>query len=428
MIRARSKFRIPGALFATLTVLALSACGGGGGGGGSGGGGGGGGPPPVAVASVVFASSDAIAIQGMQRSFHVMVKGDDGSTLTDRTIAWESSNTSIGTVAGNGQAGVFDALATGSTNVTATVEGKSASVKVEVKPLPADLAAFKALFPFQDTANSPFVVASEISDSFNAQQREHLIKAWNHFSAFFPAAPGAYTEMYYTWDTPPVDSANLSALLSYAKATFPECNSTLATLPGRQLLTCSEPATTTVTWLVAPYRADDGSIPPDQATTLASVSQSFMDAIKTGGVETYTWPWLWEGLSYAFKSGTFDTVGAYTMHKLADPEASRFRQALASGSLLPIGELVALARNSRYAPPNGGTWYAQPSVSTGEAQSAMLMNYLYVNHPSVVQSVFAAAHAGTVMDSQQAFAHVLNGIGLSAEELDAAYKAYGANP
>lgn len=410
MIRARSKFRIPKALFATLTVLALAACGGGGGGGGSGGGGGGGGPPPVAVASVVFASSDAIAIQGMQRSFNVTVKGDDGSTLTDRTIAWESSNTSIGTVAGNGQAGVFDALATGSTNVTATVEGKSASVKVEVKPVPADLAAFKALFPFQDTANSPFVVASEINDTYNTQQRQELVKAWNHFSAFFPKTPGTHTELYYTWDP---------ALLDYAKAQFGECDSALANLPGRHLLTCTEPSN--LSWIVAPSVADDGGIKLDHATTLASVGQSFMDSITTA--ETYTWPWLWEGLSYAFKSGTFDAGGAYTMGFLADPETANFRQSLTAGTLLPLTQLVALSRTRG---TGLGNWYTQPSVTVGEAQSAMLMNYLYRNFESVVKNLFVAVDAGTVTTSQQAFEFVLSGIGMSTEELDAAYKAYGA--
>lgn len=399
---------------AALALAAMAACGGGG----DDDNGGGAQTPAVSVASLVFPSSDAIAIVGTRRVLPVTVKGSDGSTLTDRTVSWDSSNTAVGTVEPVGQPGAVTGQAAGTTMVGATAEGKSASVKVEVKNPPADLAAFKALFPFA-SVDGQFVVASEIDDGFDVAQLAQLKKAWNFFVDFFPQSPGSYTELYYTWEAAD-DTATVPALLAYAKANFPECASSIAKLPGRTLLTCSEP--THLTWIVAPYvDPADGTIPADAATNLASIGQSFMDAIST--VPTYAWPWLWEGLSYAFKSGSFDAAGQYTMGPLADPEASTFQQSLANGTVLTLAELIALTRDRATAT---GTWYQQASVRAVEAQSAVLLSYLYRNHAPVLKSLFVAIDSGTITTSQQAFDKVLADTAMTAEELDAAYKAYAS--
>ncbi|HLS57944.1 MAG TPA: hypothetical protein VK052_17880, partial [Zeimonas sp.] len=83
-----------GGFAASLTAFALAGCGGGGGGGGSSA------PPPtpVAVASITLPADNGIAIVGAAKTIPALVKGTDGSTLTNRTISWSSSNTAILTV------------------------------------------------------------------------------------------------------------------------------------------------------------------------------------------------------------------------------------------------------------------------------------------------------------------------------------------
>lgn len=398
-----------------VAIVALAGCGGGGGGGGSSGGGGdgggsgGGGGGPVAVASITLPASNGIAIVGAQKTIPAVVKGADGSTLTDRTISWTSSNASVGTVEATGARGVTTPLVAGATTITATVEGVSASMTLDVKAAPATLAEFKALFPHSEAGAGGFVVASEITPGYNAVQLDHLMKSWNHFAGFFPRAPGSHTEMYYTWDP---------ALLEYAKANFPECDSALAQLPGRLLLTCTE--LPTLSWIVAPnLDGNDGSVPADHASGLASVGQSFMDSIPpVDGL--HGWPWLWEGLSYAFKSGDFEN-GPYTMRGLADPERTAFKQALTAGTLLTLQDLVDLTRTRTL--PVSGTWFDHEQVA--EAQASMLLNYLYRTNADVLKDLFAAVDAGTITTSQDAFAFVLSEIGKTAGELDADYKAYG---
>ena len=414
----RTRNNVVATIASLAMALTLAGCGGGGssggaagGGGGAGGGAGGGGGGPVAVASVTLPASSGIAFVGTAKTIPAVVKGADGSTLTDRTISWTSSNTAVGTVQATGAQGVATPLAAGATTVTATVEGVAATLALEVKAAPASLAEFKALLPHSAPGAGGFVVASDITPGYSTAQLDHLMKAWPFFTGFFPKTAGNHAEMYYTWDP---------ELVKYAKTHFPECDSALAQLPGRLLLTCME-MPTNLSWLVAPNLDNSGSVPADYATALASLSQAFMDSIAPPyGV--YKWPWLWEGLSFAFKSGDFKD-GPYAMRALADPDRTAFKQALGAGTLLTLDALVDLTRT---APPlSTGTWYGG-QLPVAEAQSSMLSHYLYRNYPAALKKVFELADAGTVTTSQGAFATVLSEIGKTAAQLDADYKAWGA--
>src|SRR5690606_37771257 len=105
------------------------------------------------------------------------------------------------------------------------------------------------------------------------------------------------------------------------------------------------------------------------------------------------------------RSGDF-AAGPYTMPALTDPERSAFKQAQSAGTLLTLPQLVGL---TRVRTPPGGTWVNQ--VLLAEAQAAVLLNYLYINHQAVLKDLFAAIDAGTVASSADALAFVLAGIG-----------------
>jgi hypothetical protein len=109
------------------------------------------------------------------------------------------------------------------------------------------------------------------------------------------------------------------------------------------------------------------------------------------------------------------------MRALTDPERSAFKQAQTAGTLLTLPELTGL---TRVRTPPGGTWFSQQLLA--EAQATVLLNYLYINHQTVLKNLFAAIDAGTVASSADALAFVLAGIGRTEGQLQADYEAYGA--
>ncbi len=372
-------------------------------------------PTPVAVASITLPADNGIAIVGAAKSIPTVVKGTDGSTLTNRTISWSSSNTAIATVGATGASGAVTPVAEGTAIVTATVEGKSATMTVYVRNAPADLAAYKAMLPFKAQSGN-FIVASDISQAYSDARLDQLLKSWDFFKGFFPKQPGDWSEMYYTWDEAILANQGMAACPSAVPA-YP------VPLEGRKLVSCPD-TSSNLSFLVAPnLDPTTGVVSVDNATVLATLSQAFMDSITT--TQTYTFPWLWEGLSIAFRSGDFAS-GSYTMRALTDPERTTFKQAQTAGTLLTLPELVALTR-ARTTPPTG-TWFAQQAIA--EAQAAVLLNYLYRTYdPAILTDLFAEINkdpGSTVTTSQQAFDFVLNRIGKTADELDAGYKAYGA--
>jgi uncharacterized protein YjdB len=81
-----------------------------------------------------------------------------GTTLTGRTIAWSSASTTIATVS---TAGLVTGVAIGSTSITATSEGKSATVTVTVIPNPA--ITFTASGRVVEAAGTPGVAGARVT-------------------------------------------------------------------------------------------------------------------------------------------------------------------------------------------------------------------------------------------------------------------------
>jgi len=84
-------------------------------------------PPPVA--SVTLDPSSALIVKGRTRALTVTLRDAAGKVLTDRAVAWASSNPAAATVSSTG---VVSAVDTGRATITATSEGKSASAAVGV--------------------------------------------------------------------------------------------------------------------------------------------------------------------------------------------------------------------------------------------------------------------------------------------------------
>lgn len=88
---------------------------------------------PVPVASVSITPASLSLELRKTGTLTATTKAADGSTLTGRTVTWESADAAIATVTA---AGVVTGVAVGATQVTATSEGRSASVTVTITPIP----------------------------------------------------------------------------------------------------------------------------------------------------------------------------------------------------------------------------------------------------------------------------------------------------
>lgn len=85
---------------------------------------------PAAVASVSVDSTNLRLYAGLNRQVTATTKDTNGNVLADRTVAWASSDTTVATVSATG---AIASLHFGAATITASVEGKTATVAVSVK-------------------------------------------------------------------------------------------------------------------------------------------------------------------------------------------------------------------------------------------------------------------------------------------------------
>jgi carboxypeptidase family protein/Big-like domain-containing protein len=103
----------------TLVAMLLAACSGGTGG-----------PDPEPVASVTIAPANPTLVPLQTTQLSATLKDAAGATLSGRSITWSSSATTVASVSGTG---LVTAVLAGTTTVTASSEGRNASVTVTVR-------------------------------------------------------------------------------------------------------------------------------------------------------------------------------------------------------------------------------------------------------------------------------------------------------
>jgi uncharacterized protein YjdB len=86
---------------------------------------------PVPVASVTVALGAETLLTGSTTTATATLRAADGAILTGRDITWSSSNQSVATVSASG---LVTAASAGSTQITATSEGRSGSTALTVAP------------------------------------------------------------------------------------------------------------------------------------------------------------------------------------------------------------------------------------------------------------------------------------------------------
>jgi uncharacterized protein YjdB len=85
------------------------------------------------VASVEVTPATATIVIGGTTQLTATLKDAGGNVLTDRTVSWTSDNDLIASVS---TTGLVTSKSVGTANISATVEGKSASAKITITPVP----------------------------------------------------------------------------------------------------------------------------------------------------------------------------------------------------------------------------------------------------------------------------------------------------
>ena len=122
-----------------------------------------------AVATVSVTPSQVTLMVGATEDLTVVSRSSDGEVLTGRPVTFSSDNPEIATIS---ETGVVTGVGPGLTVVTATVEGRSATVNVDVTALPASRLDFQN-DPGTGAAGSPLPpVRVEVQDSEGGTVRE----------------------------------------------------------------------------------------------------------------------------------------------------------------------------------------------------------------------------------------------------------------
>ena len=88
---------------------------------------------PAPVATVVIAAGSVTVLVGQSQQFSASTIAANGATLAGRVVRWSSSNAAVGTMS---DAGLLVSVATGSTTISATSEGRSGTATITVIPVP----------------------------------------------------------------------------------------------------------------------------------------------------------------------------------------------------------------------------------------------------------------------------------------------------
>src|SRR5262245_7523485 len=87
-------------------------------------------PPPPGVETITLAASRQSIVTGDSVAVTADVRDTQGRAVTGKTLAWTSSQSSVATVS---SAGMVKAIGEGDATITASVDGKSASLAFSVK-------------------------------------------------------------------------------------------------------------------------------------------------------------------------------------------------------------------------------------------------------------------------------------------------------
>lgn len=148
-------------LFFVILLFIIPGCGGGG----DGNGGNSQNPQPIPIASIDIFANQTILYEGETQQLTANPKDSFGDPIIDRTIAWNSSDTSKLMISSTG---MVAALSEGKSLITASAEGKSASIEISV---------LKVLTPEQTVTS--MILNSTVKYLSEGEQFQFMASAFN---------------------------------------------------------------------------------------------------------------------------------------------------------------------------------------------------------------------------------------------------------
>jgi len=342
------------------------------------------------TATVKVDPDQVVMFEADRRTVSATVRDSTGAILSGAEIAWTSLDDNVATVDSSGE---ITAAAVGITTIQAAFEGQQGDATVTVTPPISTYEDYKEHFPYQ-VKRGQFVVGSDIGTEFSQQHLDHLLLTWQYFSSVYSRSPGTYTEVYYTRD-----------LFGLYARIISSCPTTIV-VGGRNLTACFDNARGVYIWFVVPY------IEPDFGTQLHEIGHSFLYFTQTS---TAFWPWLNEGISMYWESGSFDNQGSFSVSAPMPYLVSNFRRVANANGLVSLPTLFQLTRNQFYGDPDPAKLYSQ---------SGMLLYYLFDQFPAVAQGLVTSINNTQITTNAGVVDYILQQTGLTVDLLETNYTQY----
>lgn len=134
---------------------------------------------PGATSAITLSPAQAFLVTGETRQLVATRVDTYGNSITDRPVAWSSTNPAVATV--NAQTGMVTAVAAGTAEIRATTEGKTATAAVSVGAggIGSDTFDSGSLDPYTQFADVPasWSIANGVLTATGAGQQSHLIRS-----------------------------------------------------------------------------------------------------------------------------------------------------------------------------------------------------------------------------------------------------------
>lgn len=137
---------------------------------------------PGPTSAVTLSPAQASIVTGETRQFVATRVDTYGNPITDRPVAWSSTNPAVATV--NAQTGMVTAVAAGTTEIRATTEGKSAGASLTVVAGASDTFDSGSLVPYTQFSDVPasWSIANGVLTATGAGEQSHLVRTGVQFT------------------------------------------------------------------------------------------------------------------------------------------------------------------------------------------------------------------------------------------------------
>ena len=231
---------------------------------------------PVPVGSVTVSPASATLVPSQLLTLSAEVRDANGVVVTDRSVAWTSSNTAVATVSGTG---IVSAVAPGTTTITATSEGRTGTASISVVPMPVGSVTVSPTSA-EVTVGQAVTLSATVRDTSGAVVGDRSV-TWTSSDAAIATVSGAGVVTGVSPGTVTITATSETRSGSAAVTVKPVPVATVTLDPTSVTLEAGQTAT-----LVATTKGADGTVLTGRTVTFSSdnvsVARVSSDGVVTG--------------------------------------------------------------------------------------------------------------------------------------------------